>query len=462
MVNMISVPKNPRPEACAGWRAWAAATLLVAAIQLLYATHFFGRAAIPVHPNGIGTYDALAEALLQGRVDVSRAPDDPRVQAILFDISVHEGRYYLYWGIAPAALLYVPFRALTGRGLPDAGAAFVFLFGAYLWGAFLLRRLHKRHYPRTGARTLFCALAVLGLANLSLYMLKQARVYEVAAAGGIFFFLGGLCLLAHWRLDRESAAGAGCGKLAGASLCFGLCLLTRPTHVPAILALLALAAAHVVLHPGPGRRRWRPLACLAVPAAAGFGLWCAYNALRFGHPLESGQALQDNGLPDRLFHLRAVFRGIYFQLLQPPRLLLQPPFIRGAGLDATARALAFGLPHYTLNNIGIWFLAPFTLILPAALPRALRTWRGANAPAFIGRALALALAATLAVLLCFAPNDLRYPADYFSTALLLSALAWFATLARAGAGRAAWITAALVLAAAASVAVNLVVGFYLY
>ena len=89
-------PENPTPDPRPGWRTWTAATLLVAATYLLYGTHFGGRAAIPVHPNGIGTYDALAESLLAGRTDVTLDPDDPRVRDIHFDLSEYKGRYYLY------------------------------------------------------------------------------------------------------------------------------------------------------------------------------------------------------------------------------------------------------------------------------------------------------------------------------------------------------------------------------
>jgi hypothetical protein len=64
-------------------------------------------------------------------------------------------------------------------------------------------------------------------------------------------------------------------------------------------------------------------------------------------------------------------------------------------------------------------------------------------------------------MLCCAYNDLRYPADYLSAGLLLSALAWFAALERAG-PRAAGFAAAMAAAAALSVAFHLVVGFHLY
>ena len=457
-----------------GGRTWGAVTLLVLGVYLAYATHFAGRVALPVHPNGLGTYDALAESLLAGRLDIRMTPADARVQDIRFDLSVYQERYYLYWGVAPAALLYAPYRAVFGRGLPDAWAAFAFLFGTYLFGSVLLLRIHSSRYYTLGPRALGATLAVLGLANLSLYMLKQARIYEVAASGGLFFFIAGLCLLAHWRLDRArtpSADETGAAKLALASLCFGLSLLTRPTHAVAIALLLALTGMH--LWRCGDHRRGARLAWLATPAAICFGLWCFYNWSRFGHPLETGQALAQNGLPTQKFYVLSVFRGCYLQLLQPPLLSPQPPFIRSLGMDAVARALTFGLPGYAWNSIGLWFMAPFVLILPVAVPRAIRALRqahgataiaGDDALGFIKLALGISLACTLLVLLCFAYSDLRYTADYLSTALLLSALAWFGHLertARQAPRRGLAPFKVMTLAVVWSILVNVVVGFFL-
>ncbi len=463
-----------------GWRTWAAVTVLVATVYLLYGTHFGGRVSMPVHPNGVGTYDALAEAMLNGRLDVTMAPDDARVQAIRFDISVCRDRYYLYWGAAPVVLLYVPFRAVFGRGLPDLGALFTFLFGTYIFGSLLLLRIHARCGKHLGPLSLACALAVLGLANLSLYMIKQLRIYEVAAAGGVFFFLGGLCLLGHWWLDQEDPAMSGAsgnGKLAMASLFFGLCLLTRPSHVFAILACLAMTTGHLFLHTGRDRLFATRLACLAAPVVVCFGLWCTYNWIRFDQWLETGQSLPPNGLPSRLFYLRGTLRGFYLQVLQPPLLSLHPPFIRSRSLDTAAKALTFGLPGYAYNTIGLFFLSPFVLILPVSAWRAVRPpstgFGTGHRPAltFIRRALGVSLGATLLVMLCFSFNDLRYPSDYLTTGLLLSALAWFSWLEKANAGaagsgrrsgRALGIAAAMTVASALSVAVHLVVGFFLY
>jgi len=473
---------NPISHPNRSWRTWTVVTLVVAIVYLLYGTHFGGRVDMPVHPNGIGTYDALAEAILDGHLNLSMNPDDARVQDILFDIAIYQGRYYPYWGIAPAVLLYVPFRAVFDRGLPDAGAAFVFLFGAYLFGSVLLLRIHRRCGNRLGPLSLTCALTVLGLANISLYMIKQARIYEVAASGGIFFFLGGLCLLGHWWLDPENTTtpgSSGNGKLAVASLFFGLCLLSRPSHIFAILALLAMMAAHLVLHTDWNRRLWVRLACLALPVVIGFCLWCAYNWIRFGSPLEAGETLSANGFPKQLFYLQGALRGFYLQILQPPLISFAPPFIRSQGMDAVAKALTFGLPGYALNTFGLIFLVPYTLILPVSL------WGAVSAlcrppvesgdvrkPAllFIRWALGISFILTLFLLLCFAVNDLRYPADYLSTAVLLSALAWFSWLEKANAGaagggkrpgRVLMIASAMTVTAALSVTIHLIIGFYL-
>ena len=69
-----------------------------------------------------GYYNHLAESVLQGRLDLGIAPRrellelpdpyDPVANAPfrLHDVSLFEGRYFLYFGITPVAVLFAPAR----------------------------------------------------------------------------------------------------------------------------------------------------------------------------------------------------------------------------------------------------------------------------------------------------------------------------------------------------------------
>jgi hypothetical protein len=78
----------------------------------------------------IDYYNLLSDGFLDGHLHLNVAPEpglltlpnpyDPaanqglRVQ----DLSLYDGKYYLYWGPTPALLLFIPFRLLALDGLP--------------------------------------------------------------------------------------------------------------------------------------------------------------------------------------------------------------------------------------------------------------------------------------------------------------------------------------------------------
>ena len=97
---------------------------------------------------GIGLpdyYGSLADALLQGQLHLLQQPSpelvalsdpyDPSLNAPfrtdLHDMSLYKDRLYLYFGITPALLLWLPTR-LMGLQITDAFAVVLFSWGALL------------------------------------------------------------------------------------------------------------------------------------------------------------------------------------------------------------------------------------------------------------------------------------------------------------------------------------------
>ena len=48
-------------------------------------------------------------------------------------MALFNGRYYLYFGAAPAVALFLPWRIVTGHDLPENFALFLFCFGGYVF-----------------------------------------------------------------------------------------------------------------------------------------------------------------------------------------------------------------------------------------------------------------------------------------------------------------------------------------
>ncbi|MFM7752351.1 MAG: hypothetical protein ACKPB0_18240, partial [Opitutaceae bacterium] len=108
-------------------------------------------------------YNLLVSGFLKGQLSLDapvhpdlltlRNPYDPAQRVgipHIHDASLHRGRYYIYFGPAPAVTLLLPYRLLTGQMLPLGAAVTVFCaagFACALWLLFLVRR---DFFPRAG------------------------------------------------------------------------------------------------------------------------------------------------------------------------------------------------------------------------------------------------------------------------------------------------------------------------
>ena len=109
-------------------------------------------------------YELMADALLKGQIyleygDMDRRllqmpnPYDTNARRALgvryhWDHAFYKGRYYMYFGVVPVFLLFIPFKLITGASLTTYHATQVFV-GMSIIGLFLFfRLLSKRFFPK--------------------------------------------------------------------------------------------------------------------------------------------------------------------------------------------------------------------------------------------------------------------------------------------------------------------------
>jgi hypothetical protein len=351
-----------------------------------------------------------AHALLQGQLHFAEAPP------ALLDLARFEDRLYMHHPPFPALLL-TPWVAIFGLGVPDRLMSVA--IGALNGGAFyaLLARLAGRgELPLSeGVRVLLTLCFLFG--SVHFYLAVTGNPWELAHV-----VCNALVLLAlHLALGRRYAAAA----LAGVAILF-----TR-THV--FLALPALLAAYWLreaeTRPDPRERLRGALPMLSI-SLAGVALLLAFNAARFGDPLE-------NGVRYHAMHetFRARFQATgYFDWSYLPRNL------RALLLLLPRRIPEFPFLTFSSEGLSVFLTSPIYLYLFASLRRETRRWS-----ALLWAAL---LPPLVPILLLMGTGELqfghRYSSDLQVFALLLCALALR--------GRASPLAIAL---AALSIAINL-------
>ena len=252
-------------------------------------------------------YGQLAEAILDGHFYLDDGDIDPRLLAMdnpydfearrAMDISYpwdhafYKGHFYMYFGVVPVFLLFLPFRLIFGVNLAEYQATQIFTaaFICGLFAAFAL--LYKRVFRQMTFGmylTLSAAFAVMSV----WYGTGAPALYCTAITAGLcmevwslFFFVRAVWA-EEGESERKRTVYAFLGSLFGA-LAFGC----RPPIALANLWVLPMAREYL-----RGRKYERNLIRRMLVAASPYLavgiLLMLYNYARFENPFEFGQSYQ--------------------------------------------------------------------------------------------------------------------------------------------------------------------------
>ena len=264
---------------------------------------------------------------------------------VLWDTAYHDGRYYVYFGVVPCLLFYLPFYLVTGANFPTA-LGVLFATWAFVVGlTMLLWRFATRHFRRVSQGVFLLLQLPLVFCSGVLYLLKFPTFYSLPIACGLAFSVWGLFC---WMVGRSSATP--CRWYAGGSLCMALVLGCRPQLIVLSLVAFPLFWRRYITE---GRLRSsagaRELACLLAPYAIVFGGIMWYNAARFGSPFDFGANynLTMNDMTQRGFNIGRLAPALFAYLLQPPNVAgvfpyLQPVDFATSYAGQTIREVTFG------------------------------------------------------------------------------------------------------------------------
>jgi hypothetical protein len=328
-----STPARSRLARHAHWLLLGPTLVAIVAVYLFFVTAGRGDA-VALQSRYFST---LADAFLDGHLYLGVRPSpellakanpyDPANQGLwVWDTTLHDGRYYLYWGPVPA-LLAAAVKLVGGRTLlvSDGWLALAFVLGRLAVGTAILSLALRRLFPTLSPWLAAPAVAVFGLANPYLYTLGRVVVYEAAIEGAQLFLLTGLLLgmlatgSGSQRRQRALALAAGCA--------WAVALACRISLIAAVLALIPLAA-WLSSPAGLARRREAALRTLWIGAPIALSLLALgwYNQARFGSWTDFGAAHQLGLVPYSFSPLRFL-ANLHAYLLRQPLLTCHFPYL---------------------------------------------------------------------------------------------------------------------------------------
>ncbi|MCI1219123.1 MAG: hypothetical protein LKF99_01070 [Bifidobacterium sp.] len=285
--------------------------------------------------------------------------------SVLFDVAYKDGKYYSYFGVLPAVILFMPYKLLTARDLPVGPAVLTFAILIILSSALLVvqgtRLLVKRnHKVSLGAVLLLeCAIPL----GLPLFMvIQQILFYQLPQTCGlVMVFLALSCWIESKMKDLSK------GWLAAGSFFMALTLGCRPQLILATLIAPVLFREEIrdLWHRGKINNKEFLNQILAwssalLPFVIAFIPILEYNKLRFGSLFDFGATYNLTGF-DMTHDNRPwteVIPLAFLYFFQPPYLSTTFPFVL-----RTAQGLPLWIPMQPSLGGMLTTLSPFAFII---------------------------------------------------------------------------------------------------
>ncbi len=272
----------------------------------------------------------VTDSLLAGKLELDypvseglAAAADPydtsaRDYDVLWDASYYNGKYYSYFGILPAAVLLVPYKAVSGSYLSSSYSTLVYLVLCFISAWLLLKGILKRFFPETPYRLCVLVYLYIIFGSKLIWCIHRPLFYELVAVAAWFHVTAGLYLV----LIREERIANTAGYLM-----LALAVLCRPTF---------LLASVLILPKLYGKLKEKKfgavdIASLFLPYLA-VGLFTMYlNYVRFGSVTEFGITYQltANTLTNTGFSVMKALIGSLYYMFEGVNIRVLPLQVSG-------------------------------------------------------------------------------------------------------------------------------------
>ena len=295
-------------------------------------------------------YGPLARALINGNTSVEEASEivkeaegkivfwNSYSNDVMFDYSYYDGKYYVYFGVLPCIVFYLPYYVISGKDLPNfipfVTLCLILIAEIYLFLGMLIRRYY-RCTPYM-ARFLMTGAACSGM-YLPLFISIPDH-YTIAICFGVVLFLaGGMCWLkAAVPLEEDNRHKV--RYLATGAVCMAAVSLCRPTLlIPGFVLFVLLAIKAIkalksekIKSGNKGKKIAMCILAIALPYMI-IGIICMfYNLIRFGSPFDFGVSKNITSIPfngNGGYLLFQFLRSLYEYFFAPAVVTPEFPFL---------------------------------------------------------------------------------------------------------------------------------------
>ena len=291
-------------------------------------------------PSRTEMYDLLGQAFSQGQthLPIDPSPDilalsDPykfenrKTVKIPWDVSLYEGKYYLYFGPTPGVIV-AALKSFWSTEISDNVLVFGFTSGVLITMSVLLLLLWRRYFQDLSWWFLIPCIAIAGLANPVIWLLNRPAVYEASISGGQFFLFVGILLsfveiIGSPKLWRKFLIGS----------CWIFAIGSRASLIFSIIFLSVVFIGIIVWQRDGFKTTLKNIVAFIFPLILGAAFYAWYNYDRFDSIFELGHRYQLSSTDMHenyrwVLSLANLPPSIFNYFLNPYRTLPAFPFVK--------------------------------------------------------------------------------------------------------------------------------------
>ncbi len=266
-----------------------------------------------------------------------------------WDSALFEGKYYIYFGILPQLILFVPYMLITKRFLTSGIGVLIFSIFALFFLGLLLFEILKKWFKDIPLKLWFFAEIILLSGSVIFNLIGRPMFYEVLPASGLCFASIGIFFAFNFFIlnpDKYRNLFLACSFLALSVAC-------RPTMLLVSLIIMLPILKLFITNIKEKKNIIKTILSICIPYLTIGSLLMIYNYIRFKNPFEFGTIYQltVNDMGNLKYRLLTIPAGLVISLFKIPRFVPQFPFI-----VQDSKTISFFGYFYTEDNIGGLFM----------------------------------------------------------------------------------------------------------
>lgn len=263
---------------------------------------------------------------LENPYDTVERSSIKRGEDYIWDTALYNNHYYVYFGILPALILFLPFYIITGTFLKTSVVVLLFSVLSAIMLALIIEYIFKKHFSKLPFKMLvFSEISIL-FGSFLIWINVAPRFYEMVNVAGLYFSLQGIYLFLTIKKGGELSFK----KLGLGALCLALAVACRPTTLIASIIIIPIIWNLFKQKKANKKEVLKLILVVMIPYIVVALLLMYYNYIRFGSIFEFGAKYQltmndMRNLKNRLITIPA---GFIYNLFNLPSFIGEFPFMQ--------------------------------------------------------------------------------------------------------------------------------------